>query len=134
MTFLEPKLAEVVGRDARYAYEAYEFMFRALHHTQKSLGRELKPDIEPGDARLHVRGRELLEGVRLLGLAEFGLLARTVFAMWGIHRTVDFGNIVFNLIEAGLMSGSDDDSIDDFRDVYDFEQALDYRIQLNEAQ
>lgn len=133
MSFYDSKLADVVARDPRYAYEAYEFIDRALQHTQKMLGRERAPNAAPGDPRLHVSGRELLHGVRELALAEFGLLARTVFVMWGIHRTVDFGNIVFNLIEAGLMSKNDDDTVDDFRDVYDFEQALDYRIQLDEA-
>ena len=133
MTFLDPKLAEVVQRDPRYAYEAYEFIDRALQQTLKMLGRERLPGAVPGDPRLHVTGRELLEGVRTLALAEFGLLARTVFAQWGIGRTGDFGNIVFNLIEAGLMSRSDDDTLDDFRDVYNFDEALDYRIQLDEA-
>jgi uncharacterized repeat protein (TIGR04138 family) len=133
MTFFDPKLAEVVNRDPRYAYEAYEFVDRALQHTQKMLGRERAPDATPGDPKLHVSGRELLEGVRALALMEFGLMARTVFAMWGIERTDDFGNIVFNLIDAGLMSKTDDDAPADFAGVYDFEQALDYRIQLDEA-
>lgn len=133
MSFYDTKLADVVARDPRYAYEAYEFIDRALQHTQKKLGRERTPDLVPGDPRLHVSGRELAQGARELALAEFGLMARTVFGMWGVHRTADFGNIVFNLIEAGLMSKSDDDAVDDFRDVYDFEQAFDYRIQLDEA-
>ncbi len=133
MTFYDTKLAEAVARDPRYAYEAYEFLDRALQHTLKLLGRERTADTAPGDPRLHVSGRELLEGVRSLALAEFGFMARTVFAAWGIHRTGDFGNIVFNLIEAGLMSKSDDDNLADFTDVYDFEQALDYQIQLDEA-
>jgi uncharacterized repeat protein (TIGR04138 family) len=134
MSFYDSKLADVVKRDPRYAYEAYEFIDRALQHTQKALGRERGPETAPGDPKLHVSGRELLHGARELALAEFGLMARTVFAMWGIHQTVDFGNIVFNLIDAGLMSKNDDDTVDDFRDVYDFEQALDYRIHFNEAQ
>ena len=133
MTFFDPKLAEVVSRDPRYAYEAYEFIDRALQHTQKMLGRERTPETAAGDPKLHVSGRELLAGVRELALAEFGLLARTVFAQWGIERTDDFGNIVFNLIQAGLMSKTDNDNMEDFRAVYDFEQALDYRIQLDEA-
>lgn len=133
MTFLDPKLVEVVNRDPRYAYEAYEFLDRALHHTQKLMGRERTADTVPGDPRLHVSGRELLEGVRSLALLEFGLLARTVFSMWGVNRTEDFGNIVFNLIEAGLMSKSPEDRLGDFCDVYDFEQALEYQIQLDEA-
>ena len=133
MTTHHPLLEEVVRSDPRYAYEAYEFIDRALQHTQKMLGRERSSDATPGDPRLHVSGRQLLQGARELALAEFGLMARTVFAMWGIHRTADFGNIVFNLIDAGLMSKNDDDTVDDFRDVYDFEEALDYRIQLDEA-
>jgi len=133
MTNFNADVVAIVDRDPRYAYEAYEFIDRALQHTQKALGRERSPDSAPGDPKLHVSGRELLHGARELALSEFGLMARTVFAMWGIHQTVDFGNIVFNLIDAGLMSKNDDDTVDDFRDVYDFEQALDYRIHLNEA-
>ena len=133
MSFYDTKLADVVARDPRYAYEAYEFIDRALQHTQKMLGRERTSDTAPGDPRLHVSGPQLLQGARELALAEFGLMARTVFAMWGIHRTADFGNIVFNLIDAGLMSKNDDDTVEDFHDVYDFEEALDYRIQLDEA-
>ena len=133
MTFLNPKLAEVALRDPRYAYEAYEFIDRALQHTLRNLGRDRIAGAVAGDPRLHVSGRELLEGIRTLALAEFGLLARTVFGQWGIQRTEDFGNLVFNLIEAGLMSRSDDDTLDDFRDVYNFDEAFDYRIQLDEA-
>ena len=133
MTFFDPKLAEVISRDPRYAYEAYEFVDRALQHTQKMLGRERAAEVAPGDPKLHVSGRELLDGIRSLALVEFGLLARTVFSMWGVERTDDFGNIVFNLIDAGLMSKTDDDTLADFRGVYDFDSALDYRIQLDEA-
>jgi uncharacterized repeat protein (TIGR04138 family) len=133
MTIFDPKLAEIVQRDPRYAYEAYEFMDRALQFTQKRLGRERTPDVPAGDPRLHVRGRELVAGLRDLALIEFGMLARTVFSMWGIRGTEDFGHIVFNLIEAGLMSRSDDDSLSDFVGVFDFNDALSYDIALDEA-
>ncbi len=139
MTFFNVKLAEVAQNDPRYAYEAYEFMFQALHHTQKLLGREPSPDAaeeeaEP-DVRHHVSGRELMEGVRSLALQEFGLMARTVFRLWGIDRTDDFGAIVFNLIEAGLMSKTPHDDPADFHHVYDLDQALveEYRISLDEV-
>lgn len=133
------KLAEVVARDPRYAYEAYEFVFQALDHTQKQLGRVAPPD--PGGGELsadsvhHVKGFELVEGIRSLALQEFGLMARTVFHMWGIHQTVDFGRIVFNLVEADLMSSTPEDSLADFEEVFDFQEALvqGYRIQLDEA-
>ena len=137
MTIFHPGLAEVVRKDPRYAYEAYEFVFHALGHTQKMLHREPPKDAErvEGDPRHHVSGPELLAGIRDLALREFGLMARVVLHRWGIDRTDDFGEIVFNLIEAGLMSKTDEDTRADFRGVYDLDQALvqGYRIQLDEA-
>jgi uncharacterized repeat protein (TIGR04138 family) len=139
MTMFHAGLAEVVERDPRFAYEAYEFLFHALHHTQKLLGREPPESAEPGppggESKHHVSGQELMHGVRDLALREFGLMARTVFRQWGIRRTDDFGEMVFNLVEAGLMSKTDEDNRADFHDVFDLDQALvrDYRIPLDEA-
>jgi uncharacterized repeat protein (TIGR04138 family) len=137
MTIFEPGLAAVARKDPRYAYEAYEFVFHALRYTQKRLDREPPEsgDRPEGETRYHVSGPELLAGIRELALREFGLMARTVFRQWGIQRTGDFGDIVFNLIEAELMSKTDGDSRADFHDVYDLDQALveGFRIQLDEA-
>jgi uncharacterized repeat protein (TIGR04138 family) len=130
-------LAEVVRRDPRFAYEAYEFLYEALNHTQKMLGRLPSGEVAEGAERQHhVSGPELLAGVRDLALREFGLMARTVFRMWGIQRTDDFGDIVFNLVEAGLMNKTDEDTRKDFHEVYDLDQALvqGYRIELEEAE
>jgi uncharacterized repeat protein (TIGR04138 family) len=127
-----PKLDELVRRDPRYATEAYEFVFQALGHAQKMLGRV--PPSGAAEQEHHVRGPELLAGVRDLALQEFGLMARTVFRMWGINSTADFGEIVFNLIDAGLMSKTDEDDRLDFHDVYDLDEALmqGYRIEAKE--
>lgn len=133
MTHFNPKLAEVVKSDPRYAYEAYDFIFHAIQHTQRVMGREMPREGEAVQKRHHVSGPELLEGVRQLALLEFGMLAKTVFHVWGLRTTDDWGNIVFNLIDAGLMSKTTDDTRDDFHAVYDFDQALDYRITLDEA-
>jgi uncharacterized repeat protein (TIGR04138 family) len=130
-------LAEVVTRDPRFAYEAYEFLYEALNHTQKMLGRLPSGEVAQGAERQHhVSGPELLAGIRDLALREFGLMARTVFHMWGIQRTDDFGDIVFNLVEAGLMNKTDEDTRQDFHEVYDLDQALvqGYRIELEEAE
>jgi uncharacterized repeat protein (TIGR04138 family) len=130
MTIHYPVLDEVVRRDPRYTYEAYEFLFQALKHTQQILGREAAAEAA-ADEEHHVTGPELLRGVRDLALREFGLMARTVFRMWGITATADVGELVFNLIEAGLMSRTEDDDRRDFVDVYDLDEALsDYRIEL----
>jgi uncharacterized repeat protein (TIGR04138 family) len=129
-------LAELVARDPRYAYEAYEFVYEALNHTQKLLGRTAPTDPAQVEKEHHVSGKELLEGIRDLALREFGLMARTVFHLWGIQRTDDFGEIVFNLVEANLMSKTDEDTRQDFHEVYNLDQALvqGYRIELEEAQ
>jgi uncharacterized repeat protein (TIGR04138 family) len=133
MTMHHPRLDELVRRDPRYAYEAYEFVFAALAHTQKMSGRASGPP-EANEPDHHVSGRQLLQGICDLALREFGLMARTVFHMWGIDKTADFGEIVFNLVEANLMSKTAEDQRSDFRDVYDLDQVLvrDYRIEAQE--
>lgn len=135
MAIIHPNIAELVRRDPRYPYEAYEFVFAALQHTQKLLDR--RPSEDKSGAIVnqhHVSGPELLEGVRDLALREFGLMARTVFRLWGIDKTDDFGEIVFNLVESNLMSKTDEDGRADFHNVYDFDRALveGYEIRIEE--
>ena len=134
-------LEEMVRRDPRYAYEAYEFVFAALAHTQQLLGRspQQPPEEPPEEEEVvehHVSGPELLDGIRDLALREFGLMARTVFQRWGIEQTDDFGEIVFNLVEATLMSKTSEDSRRDFHAIFDLDRALldGFRISLEEAE
>jgi uncharacterized repeat protein (TIGR04138 family) len=132
-----PGLADVARRDPRYAYEAYEFVFEALKYTQMLLNRVPRQAVgeEPGPQH-HVHGRELLDGIRQYALRQYGLMARTVFRMWGVRRTDDFGEIIFNLVDARLMSKTDEDRREDFHAAYDFDQALvdGYEIKLDEAE
>lgn len=135
MTFYNAKLMDVARRDRRYAYEAYEFVFQALEHTHKLLGRD-PPDenADPHEPKYHVSGPQLVEGIRLYALQEFGLMASVVFRLWGVRRTDDFGEIVFNLIEAELMSKTAEDRREDFHNLFDLEESLtrDFRIELEE--
>ena len=109
-----------------YPAEAYEFVQQGLFFTvQKIHG----TDPPPGTNR-HISGAELCHGLREYALSQWGLMARTVLARWNITSTLDFGTIVFSLIEIGQMQKTDDDTIDDFRNVYDFRTTFDrdYRI------
>ena len=72
----------------------------------------------------HVTGGELLEAIRRLARERYGVLAREVFESWGVRTTEDFGTIVFLLVEEGLLGKTEEDSIEDFRDVYSFEEAF----------
>lgn len=72
----------------------------------------------------HLTGQELCEALRLYALQQFGFMAISVLGQWGITRTNDFGSIVYNLIDIGLMRKSADDRQDHFNDVYDFQTAF----------
>jgi len=116
----EASLRRVLEQDLRYRPEAYQFLLEALDHTIECLGRKQRT----GDER-HVSGRELLEGVRDLALERFGFLAPGVFLQWGVRTTLDFGEIVFNLVDARLLKRRPEDRKEDFRDVYDFRDVFD---------
>jgi uncharacterized repeat protein (TIGR04138 family) len=111
-------LDSIVANDPRYQREAYVFLRDALDFTTKQQ-KKVK-----GTSVRHVAGPELLEGVRQYALKEFGPMVLTVFESWGIRRTEDIGNMVFNLIDAGIFGKTEEDSIEDFKDVYDFEEAF----------
>ena len=111
-------LDSIVTSDPRYQRDAYIFLRDALDFTTKQ-----QKKVKGATVR-HVSGPELLEGVRRYALKEFGPLVMTVFDSWGIHSCEDVGNMVFNLIEAGIFGKTEEDSIDDFKNVYDFGEAF----------
>jgi uncharacterized repeat protein (TIGR04138 family) len=124
MAMYHPTLMDIARRDPRYAYEAYEFLFEALSHTQKMLGRSAESTREDASPENHVSGTELCAGVVDLARREFGRMARVVFRMWGINQTDDVGEIVFNLIEANLLSKTDRDDRADFHALFDLDAVL----------
>ena len=111
-------LETIVSSDPRYQREAYIFLRDALDFTTKQQ-KKVK-----GTTVRHVSGPELLAGVRQYSLKEFGPMVVTVFDNWGIRSTEDIGHMVFNLIGAGIFGKTDEDSIEDFKNVYDFQEAF----------
>lgn len=120
-------------RRLRFHPNAYQFVFASLRFTQEMLERVPKSEQEFEDA--HISGGELLEGIRQFAQSQFGCMAKTVFNQWGLNETEDFGRIVFELVERGDMRKTDHDQIEDFIDVYDFEDGLarDYHIDTSKA-
>jgi uncharacterized repeat protein (TIGR04138 family) len=109
--------------DGRYAPEAFIFVHDAFIFTTKLLrAGKMKP--LDGAARernnAQLSSAELLEGLRRLALERWGAMAKTVFKRWGVHGTEDFGAIVFCLVEKGGWSKRANESLDDFRDGFDF--------------
>lgn len=114
------QIRQIRQKDARYHEAAYAFVLEGLEHTLRGIGE-----------RRHLTGQELSEGIRRYALERFGLMARTVLATWGVRRTDDFGEIVFNMIGEGLMGKTETDTREDFHAVYDFQEAFDaaYRVE-----
>jgi uncharacterized repeat protein (TIGR04138 family) len=100
---------------ARYDERAYLFVLASIERLQRQLA-----------ARRHVGGRELCHGCRDYALEQYGLLARSVLEHWGVRGTEDFGRIVYHLVEVGLLVTQPDDRVEDFHQVYTFDEAFDH--------
>lgn len=114
---LDTLLAPVLERDPRYARPAYHFVCEALDHTQSRHQRS-------SHRKRHVTGQELLDGIRQYALEQFGPMTCLVFDEWGIRNCSDFGEIVFNMIEHKILSKTETDTREDFKNGLDFEQAF----------
>lgn len=110
----------IVAKDERFDRDAYFFVRDALEFTGKTHRRGTRTAPAPH----HVTGQELLEGIRVFALKEYGSMATTVFEHWRVERCEDFGAIVFNLIAAGIFGKNATDTIEDFRGGFDFQAAF----------
>ncbi len=137
-------LQEVVDAVGLYPAAAYVFVQQGLTRTVQQIHgpadpaadgdapkrRRKAPEADVEDDSRHITGRDLCNGLRDEAWDRWGLLARTVLARWNLVTTMDFGRIVFALVEHNHLQKTDDDTIDDFRGVFDFRTALeaDYRV------
>jgi len=113
LEFAENILDRLRDRNPRFHGKAYVFVLSALHSVMESL-----------DKPRHITGAELAQGARRLALSRFGPMARTVLEFWGIHSTEDLGEIVFALVDCGVLLKQEEDSLEDFRGVFSFEEAF----------
>ena len=104
---------EAAGSDGRYEKYAWRFVLSGVEST-----------VEMMQASGHISGDELLKGLRIIASRQFGPMAKEVLNHWGIYSTRDIGNIVFGLITAELLEHSEEDSIEDFDDVFDFQKVF----------
>ena len=112
----QEKIRALARRDGTYRPEAYTFTLEALNYTLE----EMRKTGHEG----HIDGKQLLHGMRDYGRRMFGYLGAVVFNEWGIVSTADFGEIVFRLVDADLLSKQDSDQKEDFANVFDIEGAF----------
>jgi uncharacterized repeat protein (TIGR04138 family) len=107
----------------QYRTDAYLLVMESLEQVLSGLAE-----------RRHITGEELLEGIKDHARERFGPMAKDVLNSWGVHNTLDFGHIVFHLVEAGLLQKTPDDSLSDFIDKYDFAEVFEVNYFENHIQ
>jgi uncharacterized repeat protein (TIGR04138 family) len=121
-------LAELLRRDKRYRLGAYVFVYDSLQFAQQQLGLGRPNGDELGSSdseeERHITGQQLCEAIRQYAVEQYGGMAKSVLAHWGVRSTGDFGEIVFNLIAIGQMRKTDSDRREDFDNVFDFEEGF----------
>ena len=113
-----------VAKDPRYQPMAYHAVRLGRDQAQRTVHGALKKGARATARVRHVSGPQVLEGFRQHVLESYGPLGYPLLQNWGVKRTADVGNIVFNLIESGLFGKSDDDKPEDFAGIYDFKEAF----------
>ena len=111
-------IKEIHATDPRYGKGAYYFIREALDHTLKNLEKDKSKN------KGHVSGMQLLDGIRDFALDRFGPMTLTIMEHWNIRKCRDFGDIVFNLVDFGILGRTENDSLDDFEDGYNFKDAF----------
>ncbi len=125
-------MEDVIRDDGRYPLEAFAFLHDALNRAVGDVHGEDTPIVENPEAESsrHVSGAQLCYSMRDLALERWGQLARPVLTKWNIRATIDLGNMVYLLVDNSFMRKTDEDSIEDFRDVYSFQDAFDVAMNL----
>ena len=109
-TELLKMITKTSEEDGRYAKEGFLFILSGLEHTLSKLPK-----------RRHLSGQELSRGIAEYAREQYGYLAKMVLENWGVRSTMDYGEIVYLLINEGIMNRTEEDRLEDFRDVFDFE-------------
>lgn len=115
-------LEHIVAESGKYPLEAFEFVRHGLSHTVVHTHGEVKA--RHAGPECHVSGAQLCRGLRNYAIGRYGLMAGAVLRHFNIRRTVDFGRIVFAMVEGKIMQKTEEDDIRDFEDVFDFATAF----------
>ena len=126
---MEDPVRALAFRDGRYSPEAFRFLFESLEFAIRLAGKQE----ETGPER-HVSGQEVLAGMREYAQQLFGPLAAQVWRSWGVRQSIDWGRIVFLLVEDGMLNRQDSDSVEDFRSGFDFDEVFveNYHVPLTD--
>jgi uncharacterized repeat protein (TIGR04138 family) len=117
-------LDELAKQSGKYPVDAFNFVREGLKFTVQKIHQNCQEE-------KHISGQDLCWGLRDYAIKRWGLLAPAVLQRWNITTTMDFGRIVFAMVNAGWMAKKDEDDVDDFSDVYDFRSAFDTGLAID---
>lgn len=115
----DDRVRKLAQKDGRFSPEAFGFLFESLEVAIRVAGKE-----DATGPERHVTGQEVLAGMREHALRTFGPLAAEVWRSWGVHEALDWGRIVFLLVDASLLNRQETDTLDDFRHGFDFDEVF----------
>jgi uncharacterized repeat protein (TIGR04138 family) len=118
-----------IARGTPYAPSAYAFVQNGLGYTSGIFADQNYDKYGLDELDRHVTGQQLCMGLRDFAIDQYGLLAAVVLRHWGVRRTEDFGAIVFHMVELELLRTSPQDSEDDFRAIFQFDEAF-HKLEL----
>lgn len=113
LTFRDGVMDRIRLREPRFHEHAFLFVLAALEFCQQRL-----------TERRHITGGELAVACRDLALERYGLMARLVLEHWGVRTTSDIGDIVFTLVDLGLLISQPNDAREEFTAVFEFDDAF----------
>lgn len=122
LAFRDGIMEQIRAREPRFDERAYLFVLAALEHCQTRLSE-----------RRHITGPELAHACRELALQRYGVTAKLVLEHWGVRGTSDIGDIVFTLVDLGLLISQPQDTRNDFSEVFDFQKAFEREYPWNAA-
>ena len=102
-------IEKIVDQYPRYKAEAYAFVMIVIDDIQESL-----------EVRRHISGEVLLNGLKEYASSKYGPMAKEVLNSWGVYTTEDIGNIVFMMVKFGILDKTEEDSIEDFKEGFNF--------------
>lgn len=113
-------MEQVIREDGRYPLDAYAFLQEGMARAAKAVHGEEPISANPK----HVTGQQICLALRDLAVERWGQLAKAVLTKWNLHGTLDFGKMVYLLIQHRFMKKTQEDRLEDFLDVFDFDEAF----------
>lgn len=113
LTFRDGIMDRILLHERRFDERAYLFVLAALEYCQQRMAE-----------RRHISGRELAHACRDLALERYGVMARPVLEHWGVRTSGDIGDVVFTLVDLGLLLSQPSDTREEFVGAFDFDDAF----------